>query len=395
MSTGGDTEQILDALTSATRSKLRLFALVGGLVGLIFTLVAGGLASFVEVHASWLAFIGKGSFEAVGGAVLSSSVILVAFEQYVRRQSQAIESARAANLLAEYESRLVGRLPQLLSVGDQATVDAIARTASPEQLRSLGVKALGAALGSPPIVEASVRHLSERLAESQEVWHGLRIHMSMRPTIHPQDTDSSYFDINIIASFSSADLGPVALVCTSDIEEYRNLVASGRYVWVWYHEPTKQFPKATHDVFSLVECIVNGKASETGYSETGNTAYYQALKSWPEADNYEVRVTLRARIQRRGHCLYFNVPRVCDYVRYDYDYSGCGVAFVTVLDALGAPRRPVIERLPGANERVVVEMGDWTFPNSGVVFVWVLEAEMKTSFATLLSRGNSGGNSRG
>lgn len=394
MPTGGDPEQILDALTSATRSKLRLFALAAGLLGLIITLVSGGLASFIEDHASWLDFIGKGSFEAVGGAILSSSVILVAFEQYVRRQSQAIESARAASLLAEYESRLVGRLPQLLSVGDQATVDAVARAASPEQLRSLGMKALGAALGSPAIVEASVRHLSERLVESREVWHGLRIHMSMRPTIHPLDTDSSYFDINIIASFSSEELGPVALVCTSDMAEYRSLLASGRYVWVWYHEPTRQFPKATQEVFSLVECVVNGTVSDTGYSETENTAFYQVLNTWPEADNYEVRVTLRARLQRRGHCLYFNVPRVCDYVRYDYDYSGCGVAFMTVLDALGAPRRPVIERLPGAKDRVVVEMGDWTFPNSGVVFVWVFEAEMKPAFATLLGRGSSRGASR-
>lgn len=98
---------------------------------------------------------------------------------------------------------------------------------------------------------------------------------------------------------------------------------------------------------------------------------------------YRLKLRLFARLQRRGHCVYFDIPRICTTAKYDFDYDGCRFRFVNVIDAFGSPHPCIISGLGAARNRITVEMNDWTFPKSGVAFVWVLEEEMTESFVEM------------
>lgn len=371
--------EVLDALRSATSTKLLLFALLCGGAGLILLGTSEDASRLLQTYVgNWTVF-GATTIGNLGGSLFSAAVILVAFELYVRRQSSAMEVVRMQALKDGFEERLTLKLPAMLELGDETVAADMAKLVNSEQLRELGLKTLGAALDAPEPVRRSVSQLEAHLSVSREVWRSLRIHMTLRPKTEGSAGNGAYFDVNITCSFSADTVGPITAVCTTSQEDHARMLASRKYLWVWYHEATSTYPNPTSDVFELIECSVDGAQMEIESTMISSGLLYRSADVEPDGPA-QVSIRLRARIQKRGHCLYFNIPRMCDSVRYDLDYSDCGIRYVNVLESLGGARRASIERIPGAPDRVIVESSEWLSPQAGVAFVWVFDAEMMATF---------------
>ncbi len=83
-------------------------------------------------------------------------------------------------------------------------------------------------------------------------------------------------------------------------------------------------------------------------------------------------------------------PRLIEVERQDgYPPAGepdvrenCEIAYVNVLDFIASSRQAwigkVTPKLP--DKTVSVDFDGWAFPRSGVAFVWVLEADLDSSY---------------
>jgi hypothetical protein len=61
-------------------------------------------------------------------------------------------------------------------------------------------------------------------------------------------------------------------------------------------------------------------------------------------------------------------------------HSGTGIGHINVVDYVAAAGQPAISRLPTTdpNWSVIANFDGWVLPKRGLVFVWVLDAEMCT-----------------
>ncbi|MDX3873004.1 hypothetical protein PV706_25615 [Streptomyces europaeiscabiei] len=61
-------------------------------------------------------------------------------------------------------------------------------------------------------------------------------------------------------------------------------------------------------------------------------------------------------------------------------YGDCAIRYMNVLNYLSGPCRPRYAQLAASDPSLSVEVAyeEWTFPKAGVMFVWVLERELRT-----------------
>ncbi len=93
-----------------------------------------------------------------------------------------------------------------------------------------------------------------------------------------------------------------------------------------------------------------------------------------------IAYTYRTLMAQNGHMLFFDVEQPTRDLRVSFDYTDCGIATVSTLDLVPSVRPTRIEQ-PHDNDsdRVIrLDFDGWTFPRSGVAFVWTLESEAVT-----------------
>lgn len=80
-----------------------------------------------------------------------------------------------------------------------------------------------------------------------------------------------------------------------------------------------------------------------------------------------------------GHLLFFDIEQPTRDMRVTFDYSDTDIDTVSAIDLIPSVRQSRIERTPEQldNREVRVDIDGWTFPRSGVAFVWTLSGEKR------------------
>lgn len=383
-SNASDEEHLEEALVQSATSRLWLFALLAAIVGILILLFAERISNALMSASSNFPGFNRPTVEAIGTGLISSSVVMFGFEFYARKQLSVIEQLKWDKALQGLSRNLSEGLLEQISIGEVQELKRYGTQLNAEQLVRLSANALGAAIGDVEMARAFADQTVVRHRVSSERWKRLEIHIAVRPSV---DVPESYLDLDIKATFVTNSYPFVSALCYSDIEMYRQAVARQAVLWSWYHEATAELPAGSPNAFTLISCTVDGNPWKVTASQEGGVRRFGAApeSSIPDSSlsEHSVSVQIQAKLQRRGHCLWFDVPRVCNGVQYSFDFAMCGFKFVNVIPAFDAPGEATVWSHPGSPQRKFVEVRDWVAPKGGVIFVWVLTEEFEPRFTAL------------
>ena len=372
------------ALDQGAMSRLWLFAVAACIIGILLLIFASFLSNILLSVSGNFPGFSKATIEAIGGSLISSGVVMFGFEIYVRRQISVLDERKSDSVVRKYAHHISDNLLSEIALGDPDRLSQFGERLNADQLEGLGANALGAAIGDPIAARALARHIVSGHKQSSERWRSLEIYMTLRPWM---DYPERYLTVDIKCSFFTNVQPNVSALCYSDIGQYREAIAKQAVLWSWYLEPTSQLPSPSSDAFELRHCSVDGKSWKVTSAQEGGVIRFAASPEAPavqsQASEYSVSVDIRVRVQRRGHSIWFEVPRICDGVQYSIDCENCGFRHMNIYPVFAAPGDAMIWSHPGAPARRFVKISDWVTPKAGVIFVWVLEEEFDNRFVPM------------
>ncbi len=204
----------------------------------------------------------------------------------------------------------------------------------------------------------------------------------------PDEITQKYYDGYIDVRYDTLlHKDTFRFTCVSTMEEYNELLKDPTWELRWIAEPTKDFSKeVAFDVESVHvgELKLNLRREDSNGKSVIVADHFelQSMKGNPVTVYYRYKV----KIKKRGHLLMVHMPCPTHHVVVELDYAHTDIHFVNVLDFFVSQTKPAIRYIPSRKKhhKIEVEVNEWVFPKGGVVFVWVLRAEMAPGFWRLL-----------
>lgn len=204
----------------------------------------------------------------------------------------------------------------------------------------------------------------------------------------PNEITQKYYDGYIDVHYDTLLQKDIfRFTCVATMEEYNELLKDPTWELRWIAEPTKDFSK---EVAFNVESVHVGGLQLNIRREVANGRYviiadHLGLQQM-QGNLVTIYYRYKIKIKKRGHLLMVHVPCPTHHVVVELDYAHTDIHFVNVLDFFVSQTKPAIRYIPSREKhhRIEVEVNEWVFPKGGVVFVWVLRAEMTPGFWRLL-----------
>jgi hypothetical protein len=355
------------------RTKLALLAVILTVLGVAF-LVLSQQANLLA-SAPWLAWL---PLSEIGSTLFGSGLIVVAFN-YV---SEADADERANERLRKVLKEEAPAIRDAVIDGFAFAPDSLTDVASPQTLDRVVRNTLAIQLGDQAMADDLYADLRHQVATAAERLHDMRISVSLSPWRHgPATGRGSMFVATIRREYRAKPAETTRrFACTSDPDEYRELLLDPTNTEAWYFEPVAGLDAAAPEAFQLLEFTVDGRPRPTRRSKrSGGQSFAVTLDAQSGNDQeIEIAYTYRVLVQQHGHLLYLDFGAPCKGVDIDFTYADCGIRHVTVLDFIaGSQPTQIVRSLKDVNPPAVsVRYDGWVFPKSGLVFAWVLEREL-------------------
>jgi hypothetical protein len=364
-----------ELLNRLYKTKLQLLAVVSTVAGIALLFFAHWANTVT--NADWLTNL---PLTEIGSALFTTGLLAVAFEYVDRKDGDERANERLRQVLREEAPTM----RKAVVDGFTFSADALKDVASPELLDRLITNALALRLDDHALAADVYTDLRDQLVQTSERWHDVKVSIALSPWDGgPAAGDGSMFVATMRWEYRVRPSTPtVRFACVADIDEYRELLRDPTIVSVWYFGRTSGIDAASPEAFALVQCAVDGVDRPIRRAQRKGSQLYTATLPTTAIDQ-EVTISClyRVLVQRHGHLLYLDIPRPTKGLQVQFSYGGCGIRRVNTLDFIASARQPRILRSPGSVPTPSVEIGfdGWIFPKSGVVFVWVLEEEMRTA----------------
>lgn len=349
-----------------------------------------------EAKGSWR-WVKSVPWNVLGGAALEGAFLGFVFEVFAKREALAATTDAIGVQLVPVSNavrqavREAAQIAATTRLSDRKTLDQTLSHLSDDALEDLVVAVLSARLKDEEIARDATATVLEQVASYPERHEGYRLTASLAVPERTGDelACAEFYDAFVEISYITSNLRTDVLrfVRVSSIEEYNRLLMDPTLEFRWIEEDSKRNQLEDPRGLSLEYAYVGDIELTPREIATPNRRLIVAEDPEGRAATLvgrraEVRYKYRVRVQRRGHSLFFNVRCPTHGVSIELDYARTDIRHVNVSDFFDSPTRPSILRMPNpANcHRIKVELPEWVFPKSGVVFGWVLEAEMNDEF---------------
>jgi hypothetical protein len=355
------------------RTKLTLLAVILTVFGV--ALLALGQQADLPSVVSWLAWL---PLSELGSTLFGSGLIVVAFEYINERDADERANERLRRILKEEAPAIRDAVID----GFAFAPDALVNVASPETLDRVVRNTLAIQLGDQALASDLYADLRHQVTASTERRQDMRVSVSLMPWAKgPAAGEGSMFVATIRREYR-VELAESTrrFACTSDLDEYRELLLDPTTIEAWYFEPVAGIDATSPEAFELLQFTVDGRPWPTRRSKrSGGQSFAVTVGGRTDARReVEISYTYRVLVQQHGHLLYLDFGAPCKGVDVDFTYGGCGIRHVNVLDFIAGSQPTRVSRSPKDTSppTVSVRYDGWVFPKSGVAFAWVLEREM-------------------
>ncbi|MBO3752151.1 hypothetical protein J5X84_39335 [Streptosporangiaceae bacterium NEAU-GS5] len=360
-----------DALHRLYQTKLTLLATlctVAGIALLVLAHWSDGVTGW-----EWLDLLPATD---IGSALFTTGLIVVAFTYIDKEDAETRAVARLRTVLGDAAPAIRDAVIE----GFAFNADDLAQVASPETLDQIIRNSLAIQLGDKQLARDVYADLRQQVLQAPERWHDVQVTITLAPwTDGPPSTHNPMFIATARWEYRVRPTSSVLrFACVGDQAEYRELLADPTTTSVFHFEPVAGLDAASSAAFELTQCTVDGQEQSIRRTQRAGAQIYTVhLGEQSSAGHPEVQLsyTSRALIQQRGHLLYVDIGRPSKGLKIDFQYGGCGIHHVSVLDFIAGARQPHVLHTPRSipTPAVQVSYNGWVFPKSGVAFVWALE----------------------
>ncbi|WP_082376144.1 hypothetical protein [Nocardiopsis sp. NRRL B-16309] len=360
---------------SLYKTKLTLLAVIAIVVGTALLL----LSAWAEQQPGW-ELLSAAVVNDVGVALLTTGLVVIAFEYINREHGEAQAMHRLRQVVAEQAPAIRDAVIQ----GFAFNADDLARVSSPEVLDQIVRNSLAIQLKDRQLAEDVYTDLRQQVIRAPERWHDVHVSVALDPWKDgPAAGVGSMFVATVRWEYRVVPSSSVMrFSAVSDLDDYRTLLDDPTTTGAWYFEPIANLNGASPESFELVQFTVNGEERRIRRSSRKDEQTYTVDTGVAAGSSEEAKIsyTYRALVQKNSHLLAIDFPRPAKGVKVELWYGNSGIRHMTVLDPIASAQKSHITQRPDSVPTSTVEVGfdGWIFPRSGVVFVWVLEGEIDT-----------------
>lgn len=241
-------------------------------------------------------------------------------------------------------------------------------------------------VGDAALARESYENLLGQLLSYDRRFANYRCKVTMNPVGKSYDAavSSLYYEAFVDLRYDTTLLRTDHwFAAVNDIEEYNRLLADPAWELRCVRPPTRTFPAGDERAFKLHFVRINGidmrieKAERDGF--VGYAARHDDLAVLVGKQvTFEYRYS--TKMEKTGHVYMQTVVVPTRNVVMEFEYGLVDIGRVNVFDFFVSRRTPSIKVIRGPDDprSVGVELDDWVFPKSGVLFSWVLASEMAT-----------------
>lgn len=331
-------------------------------------------------RSTWITVLPWNEF---GAILVGAGVLSIWLDHFFHREHTEMDELRLRRLLHDHAPVMRDAVLDAFA----ANHEDLARVATPETLDDIITNSLALRLQDHRFASEIYRDIRDQAVAAAERWHNAILSIDLTPWDGPATGPApesplpAYFAVTVRWEYTTVPRhAQRRFICLSDRQEYVELANQRGDTSAWYIKPGSGLDVSSPDAFELLRFSVNGDPRPIRRASRKNGQIYTVAigREQLEAEE-EVRIsyTYRTVTTQAGHLLFFDLEQPTRDVRIDFDYAGCDIASVSVLDLVPSVRPTRIERtpvqLPSGTVRVDVE--GWVFPRSGIAFIWTLETE--------------------
>lgn len=322
-------------------------------------------------------------YDAFAGTLLTTGIVVVTFEYYVRRESETRLRVLVARVVREELPLLVERIAESLFRDPGILIATLSENSLHAFLRS----GLATSFRDQRLASDVYDGLLKAIANYQERWANTECTAMFTPSADPELRDL-YFETYLSYRFmTTLTRERFRVICTNSKEAYDSLLLSDLDAfYIYLLPPTAEFPDVGEDSFQVESFLVGGielrKAAVVDHLRTAMviTCEGEHLKSLHNK-RVTIEMVFRIQVRKLAHAIHLTTPRPSRGAIFEIDYGDSDIYHVDVFDTFTTRLRPDIRLRPTLSNprRVEVHYDEWVFPKGGVVFVWHLGHERSES----------------
>lgn len=366
-------------LTRLRRTKMILTGLVLVVLGVVLIVVG-------KQNGDADGWIGLIPWNELGGILVGAGLLSVWLDYVFSREQAEIDELRLRRLLEEHAPTMRDAVLKAFA----ANHEDLKRVATPEMLDQMISNSLALRLDDEQFASEVYEDIRDQAIAARERWHDASLSIDLSPlpfakssahrTNSADDRGALFavtarWEYTVIPAYAER-----RFVCLSDRDEYADLIHARDGSSAWFVGESLDIDASAPSTFELLRFTVDGEDRPIRRSERKRSQTYTAsigAEHVKAGRPVTISYTYRTVTAQAGHMLFFEIEQPTRDLVIDFDYSASGIAHVNVLDLIPSVRPTRIERTPAELQHTAirVEVDGWTFPRSGVAFVWTLEAE--------------------
>lgn len=356
--------------------KVTIVALVAVGLGVGFLSLARALSGNHDW--AWLTFWPLGE---LGGILFGAGILGVAWDYFDGKDKEDRDTERLRRVLVEAAPNLRDAVVQ----GFALQPEDLKRVATPELLDAVAGNALALRLGDQSFARGVYADLRDNAIRAPERWHDVDVRIRIS-SIDERSTGVPRVGLPAFAVVVTWEYTVVPshslkkFACTSDREEFHDLVSDVPSTSTWFMTPRPGFVASDQNSFELLEFSVDGEPRRIRRSakKTGQV-YSVNIGDDVVRDGKPVRIrhVYRTITSKSGHVLAVAIVQPTKGLTLSLDYTDTDIATMRVSDLVSSARRPRVSRLPDVTpgKLVTINVDGWLLPQAEVSFVWSLASE--------------------
>lgn len=355
-------------------TKGALLAVSLTLAGLLLMLL-GNWIEKVELGAwTWLREV---PLSDIGGTLLVAGLVGTIFDMALRRDQEEAVKEHFREIIKEQAPAMRDAVIDGFAIHQ----DDLRRVANPDLLDQIATNVMSLRLGDDQFASELYRDVRDQAIRAAERWHDVEVRIRLSTAVERSTRGTPLFDVTVEWEYTTVPAGSIRrFACTSDREEYRELLLDVPTTSPWFMSPRPGLDASSRDCYELLSLTVDGRPQQIRRSARRSGQVYTVRLDSSATGRRPVRVrqTFRVVTPSWGHRVYVELPQPARGFSLIMDYTNTNIASMTVTDMVASSRPAQVAQTPEAatGREVHVDVSGWLLPQSGFAFTWTLDTEL-------------------
>ncbi|WP_112236890.1 hypothetical protein [Kribbella monticola] len=359
----------------------RLYKTKLALLATIFVVVGAALLVLVKWPGLLPEWFHNLPLTDLGSALFTTGLVAIAFAYVDGNDSEARAEERMRATLRSEAPAIREAVIRGFAVGTED----LKRVATPELLDQIAENSIGLRFGDQQFAREVYGDIRDQAIKSAERWYDAKVQIDIGVPVDAAPAQAPVFDIVVRWEYSVVPHHRFrSFAAVSDRDRYEELAGESGETSVWFHPSVPGLPATDPAAFALQQFTVNGEDRRITRREDSTSQIYSVdvgADALAANEAVDVSFTYVSRLAQSGHIVRFDVDRPTRGLAVEMNYDNIGVASMRLFDYTANRLRPkpVGESTTPNGRRLRFAYDGWLFPRSGLLFAWVLDAEVQTT----------------